>query len=62
MPKSPPIHMSHHMVQLVQRVGYICVICKKCTCCHPDRVGQECRTPEFMQQNHLGLIPPTTQE
>jgi len=50
------------MVQLVQRVGYICVICKKCTCCHPDRVGQECRTPEFMQQNHLGLIPPTTQE
>lgn len=54
MAKSFTVHMTHHAVQLVQRDGFICVICHKCSCCHRDRLEQECRTPEFIAQNHLG--------
>jgi hypothetical protein len=58
MAKSVKIDPSHHAVQLVQREGFVCVTCGKCTCCTPDRMEKECRSGSFAKDNHF--IQPST--
>lgn len=48
------MHTSHHIVQLVQRDGYICVVCQKCTCCSAERIAKECRPPNVTAQALFG--------
>lgn len=53
MAKPLVIDPTHHAVQLAQKVEFICVVCKKCSCHTRDRLEKECRSETFAQENHF---------